>query len=75
MLCLEDLSALMCFAGMEGEEKSFWPNSCIPEGKTRFADGIGAEMLALLTNDVKVSSLTGLPEEECEQQHHALWLL
>ena len=51
----------MCLAGMEGEEKSLCPNFCILEGKTKFADGVGAETLALLTSNVKVGGETGLP--------------
>lgn len=60
----------MCFAGVEGEEKSLWPNFCILEGEAKFADGIGAEMLALLKSSVKVSGETGLPPAQSKQQRH-----
>jgi len=58
----------MRFAGVEGEEKSFWPNFCILEGKTKFADGIGAEPLALLKSSVKVSGEIG--PLHTQSKHH-----
>lgn len=60
MLCLEDLSSNVLCRNGRGRKKTDLI-FCILEGKTKFADGVGAEMLALLISTVKVSGETALP--------------
>lgn len=53
MLCLEDLSSNVLCRNGRGRKKASDLIFCILEGKTKFADGVGAEMLALLISTVK----------------------